>query len=394
MVITWSQVWEILVLTGLLYISNKFTRPLGAYLHLLMTMMLRLPLIGRLFSYIWQHPFYLNAIAKPLAWIISSSGILAGILIHNFFWGQLNNSIEYWVVLLFAIFRLLEAINGLITLDAEYYYVDQLLKSTQMPSMPKYLLRQIGSQKEEFFVRLTRATFVDQAVVEFFNIIITIGVSYYSLSLLNLIEIQSGKLQPNIWEAILISFSLPGITDGIDIPFTGIVWQIIRPISTFITFFWLAMFITLTSSTLDDAAKRAKEIAKELQQKWLEEVFKDIDEEFDDYIQIVRALVNPPGGIDSGHESITIYNYGKTAVTMHGWKIEDGDNNKYLIPNTTILPSHEFVISIPPETIYLRNNGGEIKILDPNENIIHKAVYTASEINDLGIVQWKNDIDK
>lgn len=390
MAINWSQVWEIFVLTGLLYISNKFTRPLGASLHFLMSMILRIPLIGRLFSYIWQHPFYLNAIAKPLAWVISSSGILAGILIHNFFWGELNNSVEYWVVLLFAIFRLLEAINGLITLDAEYYYVDQLLKSKLMPSMPKYLLRQIGSQKEDFFIRLARSTFVDQAVVEFFNIIITIGVLYYSLSLLNLIEIQLGKLQPSIWEAILISFSLPGITDGIDIPFTGTVWQIIRPISTFITFFWLAMFITLTSSTLDDAAKQAKEFAKELHQKWLEEVFKEIDEENDDYIQIIRASVNPKNDIDSGHESITLHNFGKAAVTMHGWKIEDSDNNKYSIPNATILPSHEFLISIPPKTIYLRNNGGEIKILDPNENVIHKVNYTSSEINDSGIVEWEN----
>lgn len=390
MAITWNQAWEILVLTGLLYISNKFMRPLGAFLHSLLSMILRVPLIGRLFSYIWQHPFYLNAIAKPIAWVISSSGILTGILIHDFFWGSLNNPLEYWVVLLFAIFRLLEAINSLITLDAEFYYIDQLLKSTLMPSMPKSLLRQMGYQKEDFFIRLARTTFVDQAIVEFFNIIITIGISYYSLSLLKLIELQAGKLQPSIWESLLISFSLPGITDGIDIPFTGIAWQIIRPISTFITFFWLAMFITLTSSTLDDAAKRSKEIANELNQKWLEEVFKDIEEESDDYVQIIRAVVNPKDSIDSGHESITLYNFGKTPVTIQGWKIEDSDNNKYSIPKATIPPSHECLISIPPKTIYLRNNGGEIKILDTNENVIHKVSYTSSEINDSGIVEWKN----
>lgn len=398
--ISWAQLWELVALASLLFISNQISAPLGGLMHYLVARTTHISRIGWLFRRLLQRPFYLNAITKPTAWLISSSGLLIGLALHNFFWGTLNTNIEYWILLIFATIAILEILNSILTFDAEHYYIDQIMESIDTIPFLKNDLRTIMRYAdEEDFIRLARSAFVDQAIPQFFRLLISIGIAYYALASLNLIE-TTAVSPPTIWEAIILAFSLIDITGEIAIPFIGTVWEIIRLISAFVSFFWLVMFITLASGSVDEAATRARERARERSENRMREMVESMIAQRErqtapaatgipaPMIKIIEALVDPVEAVDSGNETITLYNPADQAIVVEGWKLEDSDCNRLIIESATIGAREKHFVMIPRETIYLRNNRGHITLLDQHDNIIDRVEYDRSAIDSAGVIRW------
>lgn len=401
MIISWLQLWELIVLAILLFTSNLFSGPLGGIFHFLIARTLLIPRIGWFFERLLKSPLYLNAITKPIAWLISSSGLLIGLAIHNLFWGGLNTNLEYVFLLLFAIVAILEILNSIITFDAEYYYIDTIMDS--MKDNPFFKEMSINIMKysdKALFVRLARSAFVDKAIPQFFRLLISIGVSYYALANLNIIDTVSDS-PLTIWDAIIVAFSLIDITGEIATPLTGTTWEIIRLISAFISFFWLVMFITLASASVDEVATQAFEKTRGYSESWVREIVESVITQREEQaasasfeattpkVVIVEALVDPIERVDSGNETITLYNPANKSILIKGWQLEDSNHNRLSIGATTIGIKEKCVISIPRETIYLRNKHGYICLRDQDGTIIDRVEYDRTQIDDHGVVKWR-----
>ncbi|HEY0738012.1 MAG TPA: lamin tail domain-containing protein [Herpetosiphonaceae bacterium] len=394
MFIDWMYLFELLTLGLLLFLSNRFSMVIGAVLSFSISQTILLPYIGGLFRKLLQSPFNLNVVVKLSNWLISSSGLLMGLQIYYLIWGEPNSTAEYWLILFFALGAVLEIGNEIVTFDAKYFYVDNLY-----PSMKNfYLFKNLTDQFSHLWNRslarqVARATFVDQAIPHFFRLLINIGAVYFCLGRLNLLEIQGTP--PSLLQSILLSFSLIDITGEFDTPFTGYVWDVIRLLSSFLTFFWLVMFITICASSVDEAADNMlsaiDEENKILNQKmYAPPPTKNLQNV---HVKILEALVDPPSKQDAGNESITLYNAGEHEHFLTNWSLQDDDKRVALIPTFSLAPKESRTIKIPTNSIRLKNDSGVIVLLNENDVEIDRVTYTRSDIGEEGTVKFYKKLD-
>lgn len=257
MYVDFGQIFEVMVLVFLMRISNDWSGALGGAFHMGVsaTLFTRLrPLMVRLL----QKPLYLAAVTKVIAWLISSSGLLIGLAIHNIFWGAPNSTADFVTILVVALISVLGIAHDLIYFDQEYSYIDALWP--QVKGFMGNLMRGIETKEAHNIIRrLSRSVFVDQTLTTLFRLLVTIGVIYYCLGQLDLFEL-SGAAPPDIWQSLILSFSTIDITGSIESPFHGQTWELIRTISAFLTFFWLVMFFALASASVEDAAEQVIEM--------------------------------------------------------------------------------------------------------------------------------------
>ncbi len=257
--INWEQAFEIVVLVFILNISNYWSGALGGFFHFIISATIKLPFLGRLFKFILQRPLYVIAVTKPVSWLISSSGLLIGLGIHQIFWGSPDTPIEFLVILGLAIISIFEIVSRLISFDQDYSYLDALVSALKDPSNPLYGfsgsylndLTKYGDRKD--FQKLARSLFVDQNLPQLFRLLMTIGVIYFCVGHLGLVTL-TGSHVPDIWESLLLSFSVINITGQVSSPYSGQLWEFLRLIAAFLAFFWLVMFVSLSVSSVDPAA--------------------------------------------------------------------------------------------------------------------------------------------
>lgn len=257
----WAEifhVFEMIILAILLGVSNSWTGALGGLLHAIITLPVNMSgVIGRVGRFILQNPLHLSALTKPLAWLVSSSGMLLGLGIHYLIWGNNYTTGELWIILIFATLSFLAMVEDLFTFDNNYSYIDNLIDEIAGFSYTEDVIRQLAQYggKDEFR-SLARTLFVDQTLPQLFKLLTTIGILYFVLGQLNYLPTTTDS-PPNLFESVLIAFSVIDITGEIPIPFTGNFWNVLRVITAFLAFFWLVMFVTMGMASVDDAGDRA-----------------------------------------------------------------------------------------------------------------------------------------
>jgi hypothetical protein len=95
-------------------------------------------------------------------------------------------------------------------------------------------------------------------------------------------------------------------------------------------------------------------------------------------VKIVAALVNPIGD-DAGLELVNLVNMGSTALSLSGWRIVDKNNNQLTIDNVPLPGGFAATIPLPKNTAQLSNQGGEIKLFNPNGDLVHRVTYSKQQ---------------
>jgi hypothetical protein len=252
------DILQTLWLIVLLYVGS-WSYPLGGLLWMFVGLLTQLPYIGRVIDWLVNKPIYLGAIIKPITWLVASSGILLGLIVFELLGNQLRLPIQYVIVALFAARSVLKMLYDLITFNNEAAYIDEIF-----PLIAPFLERMRGDGTTDLIIsndtlltRLARSLFVDQTLPSFFRLLISIGILYFALGHLGLLQTVNGQ-PPELGQSVLLAFSVLDLTGSIDIPFTGTAWELLRVANALLAFFWLVLFVSLASSTVDNAAERLK----------------------------------------------------------------------------------------------------------------------------------------
>jgi poly(U)-specific endoribonuclease len=95
-------------------------------------------------------------------------------------------------------------------------------------------------------------------------------------------------------------------------------------------------------------------------------------------VKIVAAMVNPAGD-DPSHETVTLLNMGGTAISVTGWRLVDKNNREFRIGSVTLDGGFAATIRLPRDTAQLSNQGGEIRLINPNNEVVHRVTYSKQQ---------------
>jgi len=95
-------------------------------------------------------------------------------------------------------------------------------------------------------------------------------------------------------------------------------------------------------------------------------------------VKIVAALVNP-GGDDEGKETVTLVNIGLAELSLNGWRLVDKNDRQFRIDTLTLAGGSASTILLPKKSAQLSNQGGEIKLLNPAGELVHRVTYSKQQ---------------
>ena len=98
----------------------------------------------------------------------------------------------------------------------------------------------------------------------------------------------------------------------------------------------------------------------------------------DGSVLIVGALVNP-AGVDSGKESVTLFNASPNQVDLDGWSIEDASGRRSLLKGKIRAGSGTRIL-FSGKGVILSNSGGSISLYDNCGNLMHEVNYSRREV--------------
>ena len=98
--------------------------------------------------------------------------------------------------------------------------------------------------------------------------------------------------------------------------------------------------------------------------------------QFSKDIYLSEFLPNPLAG---QNEWVELYNAGSKTVNLEGWQIGNAADRIQVIPEGTIKAGDFLVVALSGS--FLNNEGGQIKLLWPDNQIIHSATYGQAEKN-------------
>jgi hypothetical protein len=251
---TLRQILESTALLLLLLAGKYVSPPLGGVFVGVTSLTKTIPIVGRLFAWLLFEPLRFHVVAKLIGWLLSSIGPLLGLAIHFFIWGELNHPSEFWILVFVAIATISDIVYGFFTFET--VYIDRLMNEIGSwtighgKTLREMFLGATPSQRR----RIARTNFVDMHLTDFFTLLVSLGIVYYCIGELRLVTVKGEPF--SLGQALLFSFSLNDLIDvGLTqaMPYEGIIWFAIHIFASFIIFFWLVFFITITSSGIDES---------------------------------------------------------------------------------------------------------------------------------------------
>lgn len=101
------------------------------------------------------------------------------------------------------------------------------------------------------------------------------------------------------------------------------------------------------------------------------------------YLRISKALVNPVGP-DAGNESIVLHNDWYRPTMLTDLYLEDEQGNRYNLPEVSIPPGDDYVLSLPRESVILDNYAGTLSLKDKNGNTIQSVGWNETQVVEAG----------
>ena len=100
-------------------------------------------------------------------------------------------------------------------------------------------------------------------------------------------------------------------------------------------------------------------------------------------VRIISAMVNPVGD-DVGFEMITLVNVAAKEVVITNWSLKDKNDNVHVIEEKTIKPGEFFPVKLSGKNVQLSNKGGNIRLYDDKQKLIHKVSYSKAQARNQG----------
>jgi poly(U)-specific endoribonuclease len=101
-------------------------------------------------------------------------------------------------------------------------------------------------------------------------------------------------------------------------------------------------------------------------------------------VKIIAALVNPIGD-DPGAETITLLNMSSMNISVTGWRLLDKMNNDFEIADLTLRGGSAATIILPKNSMQLSNKGGEIRLVNKDNQIVHRVTYSKEQATREGL---------
>ena len=95
-------------------------------------------------------------------------------------------------------------------------------------------------------------------------------------------------------------------------------------------------------------------------------------------VRIVGALLNPVGD-DPGRETVSLINTGSTNVSLAGWRLVDKQNHHYEITDLVLAGGSAATVLLPENSVQLSNKGGEIRLVNPLNQTVHRVSYSREQ---------------
>ncbi|MDI3485566.1 MAG: hypothetical protein PWQ51_1698 [Methanolobus sp.] len=95
-------------------------------------------------------------------------------------------------------------------------------------------------------------------------------------------------------------------------------------------------------------------------------------------VLIVGALVNPEG-VDSGKESVTLFNASPKTIDLAGWSLKDASGRKSNIKGKIRAGSGTRIL-FSGKGVILSNGGGTISLYDNQGTFMHEVKYSSREV--------------
>lgn len=95
-------------------------------------------------------------------------------------------------------------------------------------------------------------------------------------------------------------------------------------------------------------------------------------------VRIISAMVNPPGD-DVGSERVILVNISPKKIKISNWSLQDKNNKSHLIKEKTLEPGEFFSIQLTGKNVQLSNKGGEIRLFNEQQKLVHRVIYSKAQ---------------
>lgn len=95
-------------------------------------------------------------------------------------------------------------------------------------------------------------------------------------------------------------------------------------------------------------------------------------------VRIIAALVNPDG-VDTGKETVTLFNAGPAPAVLDGWKLMDRQNKAEDLTGTRIEVNQSVTLTLSGQGVQLSNRGGAIRLIDAESTLVDVATYSKAQ---------------
>ena len=93
---------------------------------------------------------------------------------------------------------------------------------------------------------------------------------------------------------------------------------------------------------------------------------------------IIQEFLPNPVGKDNDGEYIKLFNDGREAVNLSGWKIKDASGKTYSLNGKSIIGQGELILDYAATKISLNNNGETLFLYDSSGKLVDEVGYSGS----------------
>jgi len=101
-------------------------------------------------------------------------------------------------------------------------------------------------------------------------------------------------------------------------------------------------------------------------------------------VRIISAIINPQGK-DVGYEVVTLVNVAPTEMVITNWSLRDKNDRAYVIEDKILKAGEFFSIRLPRDNVQLSNKGGEIRLHDDQQKLVHRVSYSKTQARRQGV---------
>lgn len=233
-----------------LLLGDALSMPLGGVLYMLVGLSLAIPYLGRALNLL-LNGVKLSVVVKLVAWCISSSGLLGGLLLFQVLFGPPDTAFEWWILASIALYVLLRGSHRIVMFDV-YNIMDSLRGVSNFS--PPFLKAGIRRLESSEISTIMRRNFADMNFIPLLQLLTSLGILLFALTNLRLLPTSAGA-SPSLVSCMATSLSLIGLGPSDAVVFVGPVWLLIRLFIGIVLLVWVVAFISVALDSIPGHAE-------------------------------------------------------------------------------------------------------------------------------------------